>query len=282
MGSSKPGSWRGELADFARAFSGAFLFGVTLLYTMEMWWIGTYVELWRLLVLLGFALAANFALSHFAGFKKAGTLGETADQTVDSVAVGVVSSLVVLLVLNRIKLSDPLDAILGQIMVQAVPLSIGASLARFIFSGGGRGAGSAHEQESEPVRSILKDMATTAVGATFTGFTIAPTTEVPLLAAELGHLHELALIVLSLLISYAMVFATGFDLQEGNRKGRPLLQRPVPETLVAYVVSLLVALLALYLFARVEIGAPIGQVVSETLILGLPAAVGGAAGRVAL
>lgn len=155
MGSSKTGSWRGELGDFSRAFSGAFLFGVTLLYTMEMWWIGTYVEPWRLLVLLGFALAANFALSHFAGFKKEGTLGEIADQTVDSVAVGAVSSLVVLLVLNRIKLSDPLDAILGQMMVQAVPLSIGASLARFIFSGGGRGAGRAHEQESEPVSDSL-------------------------------------------------------------------------------------------------------------------------------
>ncbi len=282
MGSSKPGSWRRELGDFARAFSGAFLFGITLLYTMEMWWIGTYVDLWRLLVLLAFTFATNFALSHIAGFKKQGTLGETADQTVDSVAVGLVSSLAVLLVLNRIGLSDPLDAILGQIIVQAVPLSIGASLARFIFSGGGRGGGSAREQRSEPVRSTLKDMAATAAGATFTGFTIAPTVEIPLLAAELGHLHELALIGLSLTISYAIVFASGFNPQEGDRKDRTLLQRPVPETLVAYVVSLLVALLAAYLFARVEIGDPIGQVVSETLILGLPAAVGGAAGRVAI
>jgi putative integral membrane protein (TIGR02587 family) len=282
VSSSKPGSWGRELGDFARAFSGAFLFGIALLFTMEMWWIGTYVELWRLLVLLGFIFAVNFALSHFAGFKERGILGETADQTVDSVAVGTVSSLVVLLVLNRIGSSDPLDAILGQIIVQVVPLSIGASLARFIVSGGGRGGGSAQEQENEPVRSTLKDMATTAAGAAFTAFTIAPTVEIPLLAAELGRLHELALIGLSLVISYMIVFASGFGSQEGDRKDRPLLQRPAPETLLAYVVSLLVALTALYLFARVEIGDPIGQVVSETLVLGLPAAVGGAAGRVAL
>jgi uncharacterized membrane protein len=56
----------------------------------------------------------------------------------------------------------------------------------------------------------------------------------------------------------------------------------VPETLLAYIVSLLAALIALYLFDRVEIGDSIGQVVSETLVLGLPAAVGGAAGRVAV
>ncbi|MDP8949628.1 MAG: TIGR02587 family membrane protein [Actinomycetota bacterium] len=280
--SSKTGSWRREYADFARAFSGAFLFGIALLYTMEMWWIGTYIAPSRLLVLLALAFAANLALTHFAGFKKGHSLGRTVNQATDSVAVGVVASLVILLVLNRIGLSDPLDAILGQIVIQAVPLSIGASLANAVFSSGGREGGGGEGKEARPVRSILKDMGATAVGATFVGSTVAPTVEIPLLAAELGRLHELALIAVSLIISYMIVFASGFTTQPKPREDRSLLQRPVPETLLAYVVSLLVALVALYLFDRVEIGDPVGQVVSGTLVLGLPAAVGGAAGRVAV
>lgn len=283
MSSSETRSSKWEYGSFARAFSGAFLLGITLLYTMEMWWIGTYIAPWRLLVLLAFAFAANFALTYFVGFEKGHSFGQTLNQTIDSLAVGLVSSLVVLVVLNRIGTSDSLEAILGQVVIQALPLSIGASLANAIFSSGGRGGGGS-EQDSETwtVRSILKDMGVTAVGAAFVGFTVAPTAEIPLLAAELGYLHELALIGLSLVISYMIVFASGFTTQPEPQEGWTLLQRPWPETVVAYVVSLLVALIILYLFARIQIGDPIGQVVSETLVLGLPAAVGGAAGRVAV
>ncbi len=165
---------------------------------MEMWWIGTYIDPSRLLLLLAFAFAANLTLTHFAGFGKGHSFGQTMNQTFDSLAVGLISSLLVLVVLNRVGPSDPLDAVLGQIVVQAVPLSIGASLANAIFSGGGRGG---EEQEGQPVRSILKDMSATAVGAAFVASTIAPTVEIPLLATELGNLHELALIGLSLVIS---------------------------------------------------------------------------------
>ncbi len=279
MSSSEPGPWRSEFYDFSRAFSGAFLFGITLLYTMEVWWIGTYVDPLSLLILLAFAFFASLTLNYFAGFGMGGSLGQTLNQTMDSLAVGLVSSLVVLVVLNRVGLSDPLDAVLGQIVIQAVPLSIGASLANAIFSGGGRGGG---EQGGQSVSSIFKDMGVTAVGAAFVSSTIAPTVEIPLLAAELGNLHELALIGLSLVVSYIIVFASGFTIQPKPQEERTLLQRPMPETVVAYVVSLLVALLALYFFARIEIGDPIGHIVSEVLILGLPAAVGGAAGRVAV
>lgn len=282
MSRDRHGAWQQEYADFARAFSGAFLFGIALLYTMEMWWIGTYIAPSRLVILLALTFAANFALTHFTGFKKGHSIGQTVNQTIDSVAVGVVASLVVLVVLNRIGFSDPLGAVLGQIVIQAVPLSIGASLANAVFSSGGREGVGGEEKETGSARSILKDMGATAVGATFVGSTVAPTVEIPLLAAELGHLHELALIAVSLIISYMIVFASGFLAQPKPQGDRSLLQRPVPETMLAYVVSLLVSLVALYLFDRVEIGDPIRQFVSETLVLGLPAAVGGAAGRVAV
>lgn len=35
-GKPEPGPWQKEMGDFVRAFSGAYLFGIPLLYTMEM------------------------------------------------------------------------------------------------------------------------------------------------------------------------------------------------------------------------------------------------------
>ncbi len=123
------GAWAQERDDFIRAFSGAYIFGIPLLFTMEMWWIGQYADLWKLLVFLGLAFIANLGLTYAAGFKRRSTFGTTVNQAVDAVAVGIVAASIMLLLLNQIRLSEPLDSIVGKIVVLTVPLSIGASVA---------------------------------------------------------------------------------------------------------------------------------------------------------
>lgn len=100
---------------------------------MEMWWIGAYAELWKLLAFLGLALVANVGFTHAAGFKRESMFQSTINQAVDAVAVGIVAAIVMLLVLNRTQPGDPLDSVLGMIVIQAVPLSIGASVANEVF-----------------------------------------------------------------------------------------------------------------------------------------------------
>ena len=287
---TREGPWDKELDDLARAFSGAFIFGMPLLFTMEMWWIGTFAELWKLLLMLAMALGVNVMLAYFAGFRRENTLGDNINQAVEAVAVGAVASTVVLLVLNRIALGDPLDSILGKIIIQALPLSIGASVANAVFSrGGGNQAGGQEEnnqensgkrQKSNPWRVTLSDLGTTIGGAMFLSFSVAPTEEIPMLAAEIGYGHELALIGLTLLLTYIIVFESGFSPQQSGGNNHGPFQRPITETILAYIVALLVALAALLLFDQVEIGEPLASVISKTLVLGLPAAIGGAAGRV--
>jgi putative integral membrane protein (TIGR02587 family) len=275
----EPGPWRREAQAFTRAFSGAFLFGVPLLFTMEMWWIGVFADLWKLLVLLGLAFVVNLHLIYFAGFKDEGhTLHAVLDQAVDAIAVGIVASTAVLFVLNRISPGDPLDSIAGKIIAQAVPLSIGASAANAIFSRreGRQGEGS----QMHPHLAVWNDIGATAAGAIFIGFAIAPTDEIPMLAAQLDYWHELALIGVSLVITYGIVFASGFDPRHPHKVG--LWQRPFTETVLAYVVSLLVALTALFLFDRIELSDPPAEIVSQAVVLGLPAAIGGAAGRLVI
>ena len=303
MGRGGLGAWQRELDDVARGFSGAFLFGIPLLYTMEMWWLGLHLAEWTLLLMLVLAFATNLGLAHFAGFKRAGhTFGRTLEQATDAVAIGAVAAAVVLLVLDRIGPGDPLASVVGQVIVQAVPLSIGASVANAVFAGRGRGRqGDPGEGDNDRQGSrggedggngrggraapggvwsaTLNDLGATATGGIFVGFSIAPTEEVPLLSAELGLGNKLALIGLSLLVTYAIVFASGFDPQHAGGTPPGLFQHPLTETALAYLVSLLIALLALFLFAQIDPQDSVASVVSQTLVLGFVTSIGGAAGR---
>lgn len=280
----QPNSWAKELDDLIRAFSGAFLFGTPLLWTMEMWWIGTYVEPWKLLVFLALAFVVNVHLTYFAGFKEQRTVHTSLTQAVEAVAVGIVASVIVLLILNQISPSEPLGSILGKVAIQAIPLSIGASAANALFAWGEKGReGDDEEPEPDsPWQAGLNDLGATIAGGIFIGFSIAPTAEIPTLAAELGYWHEITLVGLSLLVSYAIVFESDFSPQRREKETRGLFQRPITETVMAYFISLFVALLALYLFDQFEFGDPIFAVVSQVLVLGLPTAVGGAAGRLVI
>lgn len=280
MSRTEPGPWESELHDFIRAFCGAFLFGVPLLFTMEMWWLGAFAETWKLLALLLIAFVANLGLAHVAGFKQETSFGSHVDQAVDAVAVGAVGSLIVLLVLNRIALGDPLGAVLGKVIVQIPPLSIGASIANAVFARGKDRQGTAGGQRQKSrLRATLTDIGATMIGGIFVGFSIAPTDEVPMLAARLTYAHQLALIAFSLVLTYAIVFESGFDPRQFHRQEQDIFQSPISETAAAYVVSLLIAFAALVLYNRAEVGDSPIYVLTQTLVLGVPTAIGGAAGR---
>jgi putative integral membrane protein (TIGR02587 family) len=284
VGRKSGAGWREERGDVLRAFSGAFLLGVPLLFTMEMWWLGIVVRTWQLLAFLAVALVANLALSYFAGFKhqQERSLGRHIDQAIDAVAVGAISSAAVLLALNRISLDDPLDSVLGKIIVQTALLSMGASVANAIFA---RGAGRQGDEQQSGGQSFWRvaagDVGATAVGGLFIGVSIAPTDEIRMLAAQLTSAHLVALIALSLVITYIIVFESGFD-RSVRRQAAGLSRMPIAETMMAYVVALLVALGSLFLFNQADLSDPIDYVLAQTLVLGVPTAIGGAAGRLVL
>ena len=274
--------WRDEIDSILRAASGGFIFATPLLYTMEMWWIGTTAELWKLLLFLGIAALITFGLarSRSGGFKEETSRFSSLEQALDGVAIGLVGAVVVLTVLNRIELGDPLESVLGKVTVQAVPLCIGAAVANAIFGPHGERSREGEELsggEQNARQAFLADFGATMIGSIFLAFSIAPTDEVPMLAAELDYAHQLALIALSLALTYIIVFASGFG--TGQHEQRGPFQSPLTETVLAYLLSLLVALVALVLLDRVEWGDPLGEIVAMVLVLGLPATVGGAAGR---
>ncbi len=131
-------------------------------------------------------------------------------------------------------------------------------------------------------RGTLADAGATVLGATIVAFAIAPTDEVPMIAAALTGPWLLGLILASLALSYVIVFEASFSAPTRRSAYRGVLRSPLGETVGAYLVSLLTGALMLWLFQLIRPGDPLQQIVAYVIVLGLPATIGGAAGRLAV
>lgn len=280
-----------------RAAAGGFLFGIPLLYTMEVWWYGSWVDPRWMLGALAVSLALVVVLTRTSGFRNARdtTWGEAAFDGVVIVAIGALCAAAILVCIREITLSTSLEETVGKVVFEAIPFALGAALARQFLSrrereedageGQDEGGGGLAEDigvDDPAIGRTLADAGAAAVGALVLCFSIAPTDEVPLIASAMSPPWLLALVAASLLISYAIVFEADFSDQAGRRRHEGPFQRPFAETVGAYVISLTVAGLALLFFQRIGPDQDWRTWLAWTVVLGLPATIGGAAGRLAV
>lgn len=283
-------TWRQELNDVIRGASGGFLFGTPLLYTMEVWWIGSSASPMRVLLALVFSFAVIFMLNRTCGFRQSSTVGavDAAIESVEALAIGIVCAGIILVLLREIRLDSPLNEWLGKLVYESVPFTLGVALANQLLSKGDEDEDEAPRDRTlltkhHPItQATLADIGSTLVGALIIAFSIAPTDEIPMVASAVSGGWLLAIMLASLLISYAIVFAAGFGNQQKRRQQQGIFQRPISETVVSYLVSLGAALLMLLFFDRISLSDPLSMWLSHTILLGLPATVGGAAGRLAV
>jgi putative integral membrane protein (TIGR02587 family) len=280
--------WLAELQAVLQGAAGGFLFGIPLLYTVEVWSIGSATEPWWLLIVLMVTLVVVWLLTQVEGFRQSLTLNplEAILESLEAVGIGIVCAAVSLLLLQRITPVTPLAEILGKLVFEGVPFALGVSLARSTLSQNPlrirRRSGRPNVSSSPTLslwREALVDFDATLIGAVLIAFSIAPTEEVPLIAASLPSLWLLLVMAASLGLSYTIVFASGFT-NRTERQQRGLLLSPGTETLAAYLVALLASVTMLVLFRQLNLGDPWQEWLSDTLVLGLPASVGGAAGRI--
>jgi len=137
---------------------------------------------------------------------------------------------------------------------------------------------------SPGLHATLADLGAAFAEAIFLSFSIAPTEEIPMLATAIPTLQLPVIIFFSLGLTYGIVFIAGFGGQDQRRGTAGLLQHPSTETIMAYLVSLATSALMLWLFGQIGPAGGTDPLVAyeQILILGLPAAVGAAAGRLAV
>jgi len=271
-------TWRDETRDLARAVTGALIFAVPLIFTQEMWSIGASLPIWKVLVLVGVAFATNLGLSFYAGFKDDSTFRGAVDQAIEVLAIGAVLGGMMMYILQRVAPGDSPAAIARSIALQAIPLSIGASIANSIFARQNRDKLD-EEPEVQPGGAALAlDIGITIVGGLFICIGIVPTDEAQLLAAELDQAHLIILMLATLIVSYVIVFATQAD----ARIPEVAYHRAFPETMISFVVSLFIATTTLFLLGRLEFDDPMAWNLSLAIVMAFPATIGGAAGRLVL
>lgn len=283
--------WYAELQDLIKGASGGFLFGIPLLYTVEVWSIGSSASAPLLLSVLGTTFIVVLLITQTEGFRRTLTLHsiEAVMESIEALSLGLVCAAIALVLLRRITLETPLPESLGKLVFEGVPFSLGVTLARSTLS---RDRPPREERrrvltssQQLPSRSILNlgdaliDLDATLLGAIIIAFSIAPTEEIPLIASSIPSLWLLLIMAASLVLSYGIVFASGFtDRDERDQRG--LLLSPITETLVAYIVALVASMIMLIFFQQLGGDTPWQEWLSDTIVLGLPATVGGAAGRI--
>lgn len=282
--------WKTELDDLIRGASGGFLFGIPLLYTMEVWWIGSTVGPIRLLMALVLTFAVVFMLNRTSGFRKAtdvNTIDAVMD-TIEAMGLGILCAGVILWLLQEITLQTPLNEAVGKLIYEGVPFTLGVALANQFLSGNSQGdqdtgnGPTPRPGSKGQLNETLSDIGGTMIGATIIAFNIAPTDEIPMLAAAVSGPWLLAVMVASLVISYGIVFQAGFANQQKRQQQQGIFQRPLSETIASYLISLIAGMAMLFFFDKVQFGDPWQMWLSHILLLGLPATIGGAAGRLAV
>ena len=87
--------------------------------------------------------------------------------------------------------------------------------------------------------------------------------------------------IVSLLASFCIVFVAGFSKEQQRRNQEGVFQHPLSETVACYLVALVGSAVMLWYFQRLDLSAPWQETLSHVVVLGLPASIGGAAGRLA-
>ena len=264
------------LVGLGRGFGGALIFSLPMLMTMEMWWLGFYMDRFRLALLLVLNIPLLTLLSYHAGFEETFEWRDDLRDAAIAYGIGIVASAVVLSAFGIFTVDMPPDEIVGKIAIQSVPASIGAMLGRSQLGGG-----KAEPSQGPEAEAYASELFLMGIGALFLGLNVAPTEEMILISYKMTAWHALAVIALSILLMHGFVYAVEF-------KGGTSLSPDVPWwsaflrfTLVGYALAVLISLYVLWTFGRTE-GVSAAQVLMSVTVLGFPAAIGAAAARLIL
>lgn len=268
---------RDFLVGLSRALAGALIFSLPMLMTMEMWEIGFYVSAPRLIVLFIVMIPLLTALSYISGFEETESLRDDIVDAFVAILVAAVMAAVILYLFRIVTFDMPAREIVGKIAIQTFPGSIGAMLARDQMSGDGGG----DKKQRRDRQPYVGELFLMAIGALFLGLNVAPTEEMVLLAYKMSSWHEIGLALLSVLAMHAFVYAVEFPGRPQRHPDATFWNLFLRFTIVGYAVVLAVSLYLLWTFGRTD-GSGFADILSATIVLAFPCAIGAAAARIIL
>ena len=281
-------AWLSEIDDAVRGLASGILVGVPVVFTVDSWWLGEQNGPLDSLVMLAFAYVLTLAAVHWIGFHRGKRHGwQFFVDALEALALGVVALFIVFGALGQLGDGQAPSVALGRIAIAVAPISLGIAVANHLFAGNdtrinpvdGNAGSRKHASLDRGWVLTARELGASLAGAMFVCLAIVPGDELNDIATAVPFRNLPLVIALSLLVSYVVVFAADFSGERRRRSSSGPLQHPVLETSSAYVAAVAAALVALLVFGHVDAATPPLLIYTKTVLLGFPAAVGAAAGR---
>ncbi len=277
----------GVLRNQIRGVTGALVVsGVTILLTVEMWWLARQRPASNMIAYAVIGLGVVLFITRSSGFRV-----EEEDENnpeydpvrltvnfAELVLQSVVAAVVVLFVYGVIDASSSLHVVARTALLQVVPLGFGAALANRLLHEAEDG-----DDDSAEERTLHENVAVFAAGAIFFSLPLGASIEMNILAANADWPRMAAIIALSLLITYLILYELEFRGQSRRRseeRERREMIIQAGQTCIVYAVGVGVSALLLWGFGYLTFTLAVN--VQKVVVLSFPTTVGGAAARVIL
>ena len=261
-----------------RALAGAIIFSLPLLMTMEMWSLGFYLDRTKLVLFIAINFLVLVGLSRVSGFEPSVNWFDDTLDAFSAYGVAVLASIIVLALFGIITLEMPAREIIGKVAIQTVPGSFGAMLASKQLAVEPADDAEEDPKKEEARSSYVGELFLMLAGALFLGFNVAPTEEMVLISYQMTGWHGIALVLVSIILLHAFVYAVGFEGTEQAGPGTAFLSTFLRFSIVGYGIALLVSLYVLWTFGRTQ-GVSAPQIAAMVAVLGFPSAIGAAIAR---
>jgi len=244
--------------------------------TMELWQMGGYLPAGSLLIMEVAILPFLIGLSHYAGFEQTSSWFEDVLDAFVAYAVGFVIAGGSLGLLRVFGAETSFRDAIGKLVIQAVPASMGASLAQSQL-----GQKDDTDQEKKRKAGYFGELFIMAAGALYLAFNIAPTEEIVLLSLRITPALSLAIVAVSTAILYVFVYYVNFRGEEVPPPGTSRIELILHYVLGGYFVVWITAGLVMWGFGRLD-GLSLVSAVMMVTVLTLPCSVGAAAARLVI
>lgn len=283
--------WAAQIQDGLRGLASGFLVGIPVVFTVDTWWLGDQLSPIDSLVLVMFAYMLTLAAVYWIGFRRGVRKGwEHGADAVEALALAIVVLLTVYWALGQLGSGRSLVTILGRVAVASSPVALGIAIANHLLPRDASryapdpGDATALRQQGllRSIHTFWIEIAAAIAGAGFLCLSIVPLDDLSAIASSVPLANLPWIVLLSLVVSYVIVYAAGFAGESRRQRWRSALDHPITETILAYCVALIVTWACLMIFGRLSLDSPVTEIYAKTVLLAFPASMAAAAGRLAV
>ena len=270
-----------SLKEYGRGITGGLLFSLPMLYTMELWWAGFIANSLQLILYFIIGIGLLLIYNRYVGIREDHSFFEGLLESLEEMGMAILVTIFILWLTGRITPLMSLNEISGKIVVEAVTVAIGISVGKSQL---GKEEDDKDEEDNDNQKQssvkpdLIRAIGIALCGAILIASNVAPTDEVVVIALEAEAYKLFLIALLSIGIGGAVLYYINFTGTEKFVLKPHHHRKAFAGTIIMYAIALSSSAFMLWFFGRFE-GLSLYGIISETIVLGFPAALGASAGR---